>query len=64
MTYKPILMMFEEILTLAGAGFENVVRVTVYMQDLADFNAVNNIYKLFFKENAPARVAIQVCISS
>ena len=55
--------MFENIkavLASCGRGFENVVKTTVFMTDLADFNALNAIYAEYFPENPPARSCVQV----
>lgn len=55
--------MFENIkavLASCGLGFENVVKTTVFMTDLADFNALNAIYAEYFPENPPARSCVQV----
>uniref|UniRef100_A0A3Q3X6Y5 Uncharacterized protein n=1 Tax=Mola mola TaxID=94237 RepID=A0A3Q3X6Y5_MOLML len=49
-----------EILKTAGCGYENVVKTTVLLADMNDFNAVNAVYKQFFSANFPARAAYQV----
>ena len=48
------------ILNEAGYGFENVVKTTVYLTDMADFLTMNEVYATFFKEPFPARVAFAV----
>src|SRR5574344_213454 len=48
------------ILNDAGYGFENVVKTTVYLTDMADFLTMNEVYAQFFKEPFPARVAFAV----
>jgi 2-iminobutanoate/2-iminopropanoate deaminase len=40
--------------------FAHVVKTTVFLIDLADFAAVNDIYKIYFPEQPPARSTIQV----
>jgi 2-iminobutanoate/2-iminopropanoate deaminase len=50
----------EAILKQAGMGFQNVVKVSVFLQDLSQFAAMNAIYARFFKEPYPAREAVQV----
>lgn len=47
---------------LAGAGltFAAVVRTTIYLADLADFAAVNEIYGSYFGDPKPARSTVQV----
>jgi 2-iminobutanoate/2-iminopropanoate deaminase len=44
----------------AGASLERAVRLTVYMTDLADFAAVNDVYGSFFEREPPARVTLGV----
>ncbi len=45
----------------AGASLARAVKVTVYMTDMADFEAVNEVYGSFFAgEHPPARVAVGV----
>ncbi len=48
-----------EILTAGGASFQNVVRTTVYLADLTDFAAMNEVYATFFTAPQPARSTIQ-----
>jgi len=48
-----------EILKAGGASFQQVVRTTVYLADLADFPAMNEVYGTFFAAPQPARSTIQ-----
>jgi len=48
------------ILNEAGLTYDNVVKTTVYLTDLSDFGKMNEVYARFFKNNPPARAAIQV----
>jgi 2-iminobutanoate/2-iminopropanoate deaminase len=48
------------ILTEANFTLANSVRMTVYLADIADFSAMNEVYAGFFTQPFPARVAIQV----
>jgi len=48
------------ILREAGLAPEHVVKTTVYLTDMADFAAMNEVYGSFFKEVAPARATVQV----
>ncbi len=50
----------EALLIAAGATFDNVVKTTVFLADIADFNAVNEVYGSRFSEPYPARSAVQV----
>ena len=49
-----------EILKAAGAAFAGVVKTTVYLADLNDFAAMNQVYAGFFGTPAPARATVQV----
>jgi reactive intermediate/imine deaminase len=44
----------------AGAGLDQVVKFNVYLTDLADFGAVNEIMAEYLHEPYPARAAVQV----
>ena len=48
------------ILEAAGTSLANVVKTSVFLRDINDFNRMNAIYGPFFPENPPARSAIQV----
>lgn len=50
----------QAILSEAGLGFENVVKTTIFLADIADFAAVNEIYAEFFNEPYPARSTVAV----
>lgn len=49
-----------EILKAAGASMADVVKVTVYLADLADFAKMGEIYKRYFSEPYPARATVGV----
>lgn len=44
----------------AGASFPNVVRTTVFMVDLGEFAAMNEVYAKYFDAPYPARSTVQV----
>lgn len=48
------------VLEAAGAGLDRVVRTTVYLLDLKDFEAMNAVYARYFGETRPARATVQV----
>lgn len=48
------------ILEAAGLGLENVVKTTVFLADMADFGAMNEVYASFFSAPYPARSAVAV----
>jgi 2-iminobutanoate/2-iminopropanoate deaminase len=49
-----------EILKAAGASYASVVRTTVFLADLNDFAAMNEVYGTFFIAPYPARSTVQV----
>ena len=48
------------VLEEAGASFESVVKTTVFLSDMNDFNDVNEVYGQYFSEHKPARSCVQV----
>jgi 2-iminobutanoate/2-iminopropanoate deaminase len=48
------------ILKAAGLTFANVVRTTVFLADLNDMAAMNQVYATYFSEPYPARATVQV----
>ena len=49
-----------QILSAAGVGLDNVVKVTVMMADMNDFADMNEVYASYFSEPYPARSAYAV----
>src|SRR6266540_300588 len=49
-----------ELLKAGGADFSNVVRTTIFLADLGDSAAVNEIYATYFSAPYPARATVQV----
>jgi len=48
------------VLEAAGTSLENVVKTTVFMKDMNDFVAMNDVYASHFGEHKPARSAVEV----
>ena len=48
------------ILEEAGTSLENVVKTSIFLKDLNDFAAVNEVYGTYFTENPPARSCVEV----
>jgi 2-iminobutanoate/2-iminopropanoate deaminase len=48
------------VLAAAGASFAHVTKTTIYLTDLQDFAAVNEVYARFVGETPPARATVQV----
>ena len=58
---RQIIKNMDAVLGAAGAGAANVVRTTVFLADLADFAAVNEVYAEYFDGPvSPARACVQV----
>ena len=57
---RRVLTNVDAVLRAAGSGLDRVVKMTVFMTDLADFQAMNGVYAGFFPSNPPARSAVQV----
>lgn len=50
----------KEILAAAGCSMVQVVKTTIYLKNMVDFNAVNEVYGAYFTSDAPARATIEV----
>lgn len=48
------------VLEAAGSSLEKVIKTIIFLQDLNDFEKVNEIYGDYFKDNLPARSCVQV----
>lgn len=55
-----VLRNLQAVLAAAGLGFAHVVRVTIYLVDLADFTTVNEIYGRYVRQPYPARATVGV----
>jgi 2-iminobutanoate/2-iminopropanoate deaminase len=49
----------KEILKAAGSSMSRVLKVNVYLRDINDFAAMNEVYKTYFEQPYPARTTIQ-----
>jgi 2-iminobutanoate/2-iminopropanoate deaminase len=50
----------EAILKAAGSSLDKVVRTGVYLKDMGEFAAMNDVYERYFPQNAPARSTVEV----
>jgi 2-iminobutanoate/2-iminopropanoate deaminase len=48
------------VLKAEGLTFENIVKTTIFLTDLADFQTANELYGSYFKSDPPARSTVQV----
>jgi 2-iminobutanoate/2-iminopropanoate deaminase len=56
---KQALENLRAVLAAAGCGMEDVVKTTVFLADMAEFKAMNEVYARFFAEPFPARSTVQ-----
>ncbi len=56
---RMVLGNIRDILTAAGSSLNKVVKTNVYLADIADFAAMNEVYATFFPTEPPARTTIQ-----
>lgn len=57
---RQVLLNIRAILMAGGADMSTVIKTTVFLRDMQDFQALNGVYGEFFKEPFPARSCIQV----
>lgn len=55
-----VLKNLEAVLSAAGSSLAAVVKTTVFLADLNDFAAMNEVYARFFPQDPPARATVQV----
>ena len=57
---RQVLKNVAAVLAAAGSSLDDVVKSTVFLQDMNDFAAMNKVYAEFFPANPPARATVQV----
>ena len=57
---RRVLENLSAIVAAGGASLDRVVKTTVYLVDMNDFSAMNEVYATFFSAPAPARATVQV----
>jgi 2-iminobutanoate/2-iminopropanoate deaminase len=55
-----VLKNLDAILRAAGSNLGKVVKITVYLKNMAEFPLMNEVYAEFFSENSPARSTVEV----
>ena len=50
----------DAVLGAAGTSLDNVVKATVFVQDMDDYGAINEVYEEYLSEPYPARSAVQI----
>jgi 2-iminobutanoate/2-iminopropanoate deaminase len=56
---EQVLRNLAAVLAAAGTNLERVVKTTVFLADMGDFAAMNEVYGRFFVENPPARATVE-----
>jgi 2-iminobutanoate/2-iminopropanoate deaminase len=56
---RQVLNNLKAVLEKTGANMDHVVKTTVFLADLGDFEAVNQVYAEYFEEPYPARTTVQ-----
>jgi 2-iminobutanoate/2-iminopropanoate deaminase len=57
---EQVLKNLQAVLEAAGSGLEHVFKTTVFLADMNDYKAVNEVYARYFTADPPARSAVQV----
>ncbi len=57
---EQVLVNLKELLASKGASMEDVVKTTVFIKNMNDFAAINEVYKKYFTANFPARSCVEV----
>ena len=57
---EQVLMNLSRVLEKAGSSLRGVVKTTVFLSDIDDFGAMNEVYARHFHDHRPARAAVQV----
>jgi 2-iminobutanoate/2-iminopropanoate deaminase len=56
---EQVLKNLSAVLEAAGTSLNNVVKTTVFLADMSDFAAMNDVYARYFSDNKPARATVQ-----
>ncbi len=57
---RQVLENIRNILTTAGSSLDNVVKTTIYLSNMSDYDSINEIYGNYFKDSRPARATVEV----
>lgn len=57
---EQVLNNIKAILEAGGSSLEDVIKVSIYLQDIKDFALVNKVYSKYFNINLPARACVEV----
>lgn len=57
---KQVMNNIEQILLEAGSNFSKVLKCSIFLENLNDFEEVNKVYSAYFSENPPSRETVEV----
>lgn len=57
---RQVMINVQKVLAAAGCTMDDVIKCTVFMTDMSDYGAINEVYGEFFTDNPPARSAVAV----
>ena len=57
---RQVMVNIGELLKSSGADFSQVIKTTIFLTDMADFAAINEVYAEFFSSEPPARACVEV----
>ncbi|WP_018127154.1 RidA family protein [Balneola vulgaris] len=57
---KQVMKNLKEVLTAAGTDFSKVIKCSIFLDDMNDFAAVNEVYGSYFESEPPARETVAV----
>ena len=57
---KQVLENIKGLLESQGLGMEDVIKVTIFLKDMGNFNQVNEVYATYFSSSPPARSTVEV----
>ena len=55
-----VMQNLKAVLEAAGSSLEKVVKATIFIKDMTEFNLINDVYSSFFDSNFPARSCVEV----
>jgi 2-iminobutanoate/2-iminopropanoate deaminase len=56
---EQVLKNLKAVFAAAGVGMDQIVKTTVFLADMNDFTAMNEVYGKYFSDNPPARATVQ-----
>ncbi len=57
---EQVILNLKAVLEAAGSSLDRVVKVTIFLTDIHDFEAMNRVYRKFFPKDFPARSTVEV----